>query len=183
MRSDSGVLHNSCPLPPLAIPAHDARGSRMGLAIDLLFALLLALLTVVSTIDAAHAQAPLPDLDVTLVLEVQDTAGWLGLHDTVLGTTSDAPKPLQLIVPAVTGGIRSLTIRSPKFTTSFVLNAAAIKVVMTGRVLGAEALRGLSVFEQAVFDMQVGKLENQVTLVYGLSELPTRIVELHVTRP
>ena len=155
----------------------------MGLAIDSLVAFLLVLFAVASTSVAAHAQTALPDLDVTLVLEVQDTGGWLGLHDAVLGTTSDAPKPLQLIVPAATGGSRSLTIRSPKFTTSFVLNAAAIKVVVTGRVLSAEALRSLSVFEQAVFDIQIGKLENQMTLVYGLSELPTRLVELHVTRP
>src|SRR5262245_40181510 len=58
----------------------------------------------------------LPDVDVVLIADVQDTAGWLTLHQEVLSTSIASTKVLRTTLPARTGGSRSIDIEQPRFT-------------------------------------------------------------------
>ncbi len=127
----------------------------------------------------------LPDVDIALVIEVRDTPGWLALYEEVLGTPREAPKPLGVSVAGSTGGARWITVLQPKFATQVSLTQGmrALKVLISGKVAGAEALRGLAPFEHAVLEMQAGAIENQVVLSYGLAGAIVQLVELNLARP
>jgi hypothetical protein len=133
----------------------------------------------------ASGAAALPDVDIAMVVEIRDTVGWLALYEEVLGTPSDSAKPLAVSVTASTGGTRWITVLQPKFNTQLYLGQgmASLKVVLSGKLSGADALRGLAPFEQAVLEMQAGAVANSVVLSYGLSGATAELLELHLARP
>lgn len=132
----------------------------------------------------AAAQFSLPDVDIALVVQVEDLSGWLSLHSEVLGTPKESPKLLGVTLPAGTGGRRSITVMQPKFHAELNLTqgSRSLKLVVSGKVSGAEALHGLPLFEHAVLEVQAGVVENQLSLVYGLSEITGQLLELHLAR-
>jgi hypothetical protein len=133
----------------------------------------------------ARAQVVLPDVDILLVLDVHDTARWLGFYQTVLGTSRESPKQLSLGVAARTGAARWLTVDQPRFLTEarFAAGASALKVVVTGKVGGAEALRGLPAFQGALLEAQAPAPDTRLTLIYGLAETSVHLLEIHLSRP
>jgi hypothetical protein len=143
-------------------------------------ALLLALLA-----GESAAQPTFTDIDVILIAEVADRAGWLGLHQEVLSTPGNSARSLRVSLPAGTGGNRSVNIEQPKFLVTVLptLRHGPVKVTVTGKVLAAEALAVLTPFEHAALEVQAGAIENELTLLYGLSSVVGRLIELHLQRP
>jgi hypothetical protein len=144
-----------------------------------------ALLALVVLAAPAAGNTPLPDVDVTLVLSVQDTLGWLALHNDVLGTPADSRKALTVGIAAGIGGTRSIPVVSPAFQAHIRLTGRdqALVVVITGRIPGAKALTGLTAFQGAVLEAQAGLIDNHVSLLYGLSSVNGQLLELYLTRP
>jgi hypothetical protein len=131
------------------------------------------------------AQPTFPDVDATLIVEVADRPGWLGLHQEVLSTPANSPRALRISLPAGTGGSRSVSVEHPKFTVTVLptLRHGPVKVTITGKIVATEALSVLTLFEHAALDVQAGTTENELTLAYGLSSVVGRLVELHLLRP
>ena len=127
------------------------------------------------------AQAP-TDVTVTLVVEVFDSDAWLGFQDSLLATPSDAPKPLTVTVPAKTGGMKSIVLNSAKFESKTHPNGKSVKVVIVvwGKMSGVPALLTLGLFQQAVFEMQAGAIENDVALAYGVFGVNGQLTEVKV---
>lgn len=143
------------------------------------------LLALLLAVGPAWAQQPLPDVDIMLAVEVFDAPAWLSLHDEVLGTPKEAPKPLGLSLMAGSGGRRWITVNQPKFATDIILTdgVRTLKVVVSGKISGAEALSTLSPFALAVTQAQAGSVQNQLTMVYGLSGVNGRLLEVQISRP
>jgi hypothetical protein len=120
-------------------------------------------------------------LDVILIVEVRDTAGWIALHDEVLRTADPTSKPLAVSV-ARNNPRRAITVREPRFTVSIMKGLRSFTVTVTGKVTGGEADRGLTAFEHAVVENQ-GGTESDLELSYGLSTVPAQVIEMHLTRP
>lgn len=130
-----------------------------------------------------HAQGPLPDVDIALVLDVRDAPGWLVLYAEVLGTPKQAPKPLGVSVEAGTGGSRSLFVSQPKFEVSVRRGAGSFNVIVHGKLSGQEALGMLPPFQLAVLELQGRGAGNQAVVSYGLSSVVASLLELYVVRP
>lgn len=132
----------------------------------------------------APAQTALPDMDVILIAEVQDATAWAALHQEVIGTVGDV-KPLRATLPAGTGGNRSVIVYQPKFSASVITADArrVVKVGVTGKIRGSDALASVTAFEMAAIDVQAGALTNELVLLYGLSGVTAQLVELHLMRP
>jgi hypothetical protein len=147
--------------------------------------LLLAALAWLGTPVPALGASGLPDVDVAMVVEIRDTDSWLSFYEEVLGTPREAPKPLAVSVNGRTGGTRWITVLQPKFNTELYLahGIHSLKVVVSGKVAGAEALRGLATFEHAVLEIQAGAVDNNLILSYGLSNTTGQLLELHLARP
>jgi hypothetical protein len=145
-------------------------------------AMLLALLRFPS--PAVAAEVDLGEVDITLVIQVHDIAGWLGLQNELLGTARDATKPLAVTLNAGTGGSRTITVLRPRFVTEMILGSGtrALKVGVSGKLSGSEALRGLAHFQHATLDVQAGSVENRLTVVYGLSAVTAQLAEVYITR-
>jgi hypothetical protein len=145
--------------------------------------LALALVTLLP-LAVSGAQTTLPDVDVVMVLEVADPTAWTTLHQEFLGTPEQANKPLRAVLPAGTGGNRSITIDQPKFTVSITTGQGrrVVRVGVTGRVQGAEALASLTGFELAAVEIQAGAIPNDLTLLYGLSTVSGQLLELYFGR-
>jgi hypothetical protein len=143
---------------------------------------LLALLLALS--PAVAAEVELGEVDIALVIQVHDIAGWLGLQNELLGTARDATKPLAVTLNAGTGGSRTITVLRPRFVTEMILASGtrALKVAVSGKLSGSEALRGLAHFQHATLDVQAGSVENRLTVVYGLSAVTAQLAELYITR-
>jgi hypothetical protein len=75
-------------------------------------------------------------------------------------------------------------VERPKFTASLGVGqgASTVKVTIFGKINGADALGVITPFEQAAFEVQAGWVPNEATLVYGLSAVVGRLVELHFSR-
>jgi hypothetical protein len=127
------------------------------------------------------AQA-VPDVDVMLVVEVQDVAGWLAFHKEVLGTPPNGARILQLTVDGA-GASRVLDVMAPRFVVTLVKGSALFKVVVTGKVSPGGSLVGLSAFEYAVLENQRRPGDNVIGMFYGLSSVAADLVEMHVSRP
>lgn len=148
----------------------------------IVLALVGALLAAVADLHAAPAG--LPDVDITLVAEIPDTAGWLAMHQEAIGSASTG-KPLRLGLPAGTGGTRWLRVDEPKFSVAILATSSqrVVKLGVTGKLPAGEALSTLVLFEQAAIQVQAGLVPNDLSLVYGLSSVSGRLLELYFSRP
>ena len=148
--------------------------------------LLLALVCAVAAPAPGRANAaPLPDVDVVVIAEVQDTAGWLTLHQEVLATPTGSLKRLRASLPARTGGSRSIDIEQPRFSVGLatVGGKPLVKITVAGKVSSALALTAVTPFQEAALEIQGGGVRNEITLDYGLSMVAGRLLELYFDRP
>jgi hypothetical protein len=124
------------------------------------------------------------DVDVVLVVEIEDVASWLSLHQEVLAAANESTRPLFVTLPARTGGGRMVGMERPKFTASLGggQGTPTVKVTIFGRINGADALSVVTPFQQAAFEVQAGAVPNEATLLYGLSSVVGRLLELHLSR-
>ena len=145
----------------------------------------LAVLAALAIVPSATAQLLLPDVDIAITADVRDTGAWVGFYEEVLGSPRDVPYPLGLSVPVESGANRSLNVLQPKFGVQInpMAGSRVVRIVVTGRVSGTEALRALGAFQHAVLGIQSGVSRNELTLVYGLSAVSASIVDLRVSRP
>lgn len=132
----------------------------------------------------AAAQDRLPEVEIHLIVEIQDAQAWRVLYQEVLGTPRESPRAIRLGVAGTTGGNRWLAIGRPSFATEIKVweNRSLLRVAVSGKISGTEALRSLGPFEDAVLSMQVGAVENRLLLSYGLADVPARVLELYLTR-
>jgi hypothetical protein len=126
-----------------------------------------------------------PDVNVVLVAEIQDTVGWLTLHQEVLATPSGTSKILRATLPARTGGSRSIDIDQPRFAVDLATTGgnAQVKVSVVGKISPTLALALLTPFQDAALEVQSGLVVNELWLTYGLSTVSGRLLELHFDRP
>src|SRR4051794_10172210 len=105
-------------------------------AVLLIVMLLTCAFLVAAPPPAQAAAAALPDVDVVLIAEIQDAAGWLAVHQEVLATPGGSTKVLRATVPARTGGSRSIDIEQPRFTVGLATadGKAQVKVTVAGRL-------------------------------------------------
>ncbi|MGH9896879.1 MAG: hypothetical protein ACREA0_33745, partial [bacterium] len=144
------------------------------------------LVTAVLTGEAGSGpQAAFPDVDIILIAEVHDSTGWLQIHQEVLGTPPDSSRPLNVTLPARTGGRRGLRVERPKFSVEIITHVgrSLLKIGVTGKVSAHEALGGLTPFEQAALEVQAGLVHNELSMVYGLSTVTGHLLELYLGRP
>lgn len=147
-----------------------------------LLALSLVVATILALVGGVAAQNALPDVDVVVVAEVLDSLSWLALHQEVLATPRDSSKPLRVSLPAGTGGNRWMRVDHPKFSVQIVSGSGAVKVGISGKIPGPDALGNLVEFEQAALQVQAGAVHNELTLVYGLVGVNGRLLELYLGR-
>jgi hypothetical protein len=154
------------------------RCTALGLGLVLLAGL------VVAVPRAAAAPVALPDVGVTVVAEVPDTTGWLALHQEAIGSAG-AGQALRLGLPAGTGGTRWLRVDDPKFSVAILAGGGqrVVKLGVTGKLAAGEALSSLVLFEHAAIEVQAGAVPNELTLIYGLSTVTGRLLELYFSRP
>lgn len=147
-----------------------------------LLAVILVLGLPVPGFQPVSAQTP-ADVAISLAVEISDADEWLGFQESLLGTPNEAPKPLTITVPSKTGGMKSIVLNSAKFESATHPNARSVKVVVMvwGKMAGVPALQTLGLFQQAVFDMQAGTIENDVALIYGMFGVNGRLTEFKVT--
>ena len=133
----------------------------------------------------AQAGPGLPDVDVVIIAEVQDTGGWLALHQEVLSTPPASTKVLRATLPARTGGSRSIDIDQPKFTVGLLTTdgKAQVKVTVAGKLSPSLALAVVTPFQQAAMEIQANLMVNEITMAYGLSAVGGRLLELYFDRP
>jgi hypothetical protein len=145
---------------------------------------LVGLLVVVFAGRAVGSQAPFSDVEVVMVAEVADSAAWLTLHQEVLGTPTNSPRVLRASLPSGTAGSRSLTIEDPKFAVAIDTAQAQwpVRVTVTGKVAGSEAIAQLTPFQHAALEVQAGWVQNELTLFFGLSGVVGRLLELQLGR-
>jgi hypothetical protein len=155
---------------------------RLRLAADRTWAQLACVLVAVlaAVTGPAYAQVAIPDVDISLVINVADVPGWLEFQNEVLGTATE--KPLAVTLSARTGGGRTIVLARPRFATAIVVSARSIKIVVTGKVTGSEALRGLAGFQHAAMEIQSGAVENDLTMVYGLAAVRSQLIEFYINR-
>ena len=147
--------------------------------------LLAAMVVVLAGGSAAHAKSDLPDVDIMLVAEIHDTTGWLRMHQEVLRAPLGSPQTLDVVLPARIDGNRAITVRNPKFAAQIITVAGpqVVKLSVSGKVTGDEALQELTSLERAALDIQSGNVQNRLTLIYGLSEIIGNLVEMYLSRP
>lgn len=142
-----------------------------------------ALLLLAVTLDpvSVSAQSALGDLDLTLVMEIDDLAGWRTFHTEVLGTRGQ--QALEVAIATSSGGTRGLTITQPKFDVSLVKGTPRFKVTVRGKLGAVQALGELGGFEEAVAENHARPGDAAVGLYYGLSSVGANLMELHTNRP
>jgi hypothetical protein len=127
----------------------------------------------------AHAQAILPDVDISLVLNVPEVAGWLEFQNEILGSSNN--RPLAATLNAASGS-RTILLTGARFGATMVVSGGSVRVVVTGKVTGGEALRNLARFQQAAMEIQTGVVDNDLTIFSGLALLRGQLLELYTTR-
>ena len=147
--------------------------------------LLAAMAVLLAAGSAAHAKSDLPDVDIILVAEIHDTTGWLRMHQEVLRAPLGSLQSLGVILPARIDGNRAITVHNPKFATQIITVAGpqVVKLSVSGKVTGDEALQELTSLERAALDIQSGNVQNRLTLIYGLSEIIGNLLEMYLSRP
>jgi hypothetical protein len=134
--------------------------------------------------SAAYAKSDLPDVDIVLVTEIHDTAGWLRMHQEVLRASLESRQALGVVLPARIDGNCAIVVSHPKFATQITITGPqVVKLSVSGKVTGDEALQELTSLERAAFDIQSGNVQNRITLIYGLSEIIANLLEMHLSRP
>jgi hypothetical protein len=149
-------------------------------------AALVAIVTIVILLAGTAYAAPVAaDVDVLLIVEIQDIGGWLTLHQEVLAAVTETARSLVVGLPARTGGNRTVNLERPKFTASMVTapGPPTVKVAIAGKINGSDALMVVIPFQHAALEVQAGAVPNEVTLIYGLSGVVGRLLELHISRP
>ncbi|MGH7312201.1 MAG: hypothetical protein ACREJV_03435 [Candidatus Rokuibacteriota bacterium] len=123
-------------------------------------------------------------MDIVLVAEVHDLAGWLSVHQEAIGTPPASGKPLRLSLPAGTGGNRWLRVDQPKFAVQIITydGSRGAKIGISGKILAPEAQNALIGFEHSAVEVQSGTLVNELTILYGLTGVVGRLLELHLSR-
>jgi hypothetical protein len=137
------------------------------------------LAAVAAMTGTAHAQAVLPDVDITLVLNVPEVEGWLEFQNDILGSSSE--RPLAATLTAASGS-RTILLKGARFAATMVVSGGSVKVAVTGKVSGGEALRNLARFQQAAMEIQTGLADNDLTIFSGLALLRGELLELYTTR-
>lgn len=129
--------------------------------------------------------APAAEMDIILAAEIRDLTDWLAFHQEVVSTPPESGKPLLLSLPGDTGGDRWLRVDSPKFLVKIDTadGSRLVKLTITGKLFGAAAQRDLIAFERAAFLVQTGAVANQLSIVYGLTEVAGRLIEIQAFRP
>jgi hypothetical protein len=147
--------------------------------------LLAAIAVFLAGASVAHAKSDLPDVDIMLVTEIHDTTGWLRMHQEVLRAPLGSSQTLGVILPARIDGNRAITVHNPRFATQIITAAGpqVVKVSVSGKVAGDEALQELTSLERAALDIQSGSVQNRLTLIYGLSEIIGNLLEMYLSRP
>jgi hypothetical protein len=132
----------------------------------------------------AVAQAsPGGDVNIILILEIADAAGWVALHDGALVTPEPGSRPLGVTVAARTGSSRSIWIAQPRFEVAMFKGIAAFKVTVHGKMGISEAVGTLGAFQHALLEQQGAPGDGAVGLQYGLTTVEARMLEMYVTRP
>jgi hypothetical protein len=147
--------------------------------------LLAAMAVFLAGASTAQAKSDLPDVDIMLVAEIHDTTGWLRMHQEVLRAPIGSLQTLGIILPARIDGNRAITVHNPKFATQITIVAGpqVVKLSVSGKVTGDEALQELTSLERAALDIQSGNVQNRLTLIYGLSEILGNLLEMYLSRP
>ena len=139
-----------------------------------------ALLMMVGFAASAPAQTmPLGDLDLVLVMEVDDLAGWRTFHTEVLGTKGHT---LEVAIETANGSSRGLSLTQPRFEVSLVKGTPRFKVTVRGKLGALQALGELGAFEEAVAENHTRSGDAAVGLYYGLSTVGADLMELHTNR-
>jgi hypothetical protein len=131
----------------------------------------------------AAAQSQPADVDIVLVVEITDLAGWVALQEASLATPQPGQRPVGVSVAAATGGRRSITLAQPRFDVAMIKGIAAFKVTMYGKMGVSEAVGSLGAFEQALIERQGPSGDSTIGLLYGLTNVEARMLEMYVTRP
>jgi hypothetical protein len=147
------------------------------------FAVLVMSLFVAAPVAAQVPQQPGGDVDIILILEITDTAGWVILQEEALVTPQPGPRPLSVSVAATTGGRRSISLAQPRFELAMIKGIASFKVTVHGKMGISEAVGALGAFEQALIEQQAPPGDSGVGLQYGLTTVSARMLEMYVTRP
>jgi hypothetical protein len=135
-------------------------------------------------VSATYAKSDLPDVDITLVAEIHDTAGWLRMHQEVLRAPHGSRQALGVVLPARIDGNRAIEVNNPKFAAQIITSGPpVVRLFVSGKVAGNEALQELTSLERAALDIQSGSVQNRLTLIYGLSEIIASLLEMHLSRP
>ena len=89
------------------------------------------------------------------------------------------------MLPTLIDGNRAIAVHNPKFATQITTAAGpqVVKLFVSGKVTGDEALRELTSLERAALDIQSGNVQNRLGLIYGLSEITGNLLEMHLSRP
>jgi hypothetical protein len=140
------------------------------------------LLAVFVATSHAAAQTALPEVDLTLIIEVRDIAGWRAFHTEILGTRQQGQKSLDLAIGTRDGGARGLTVVQPKFDVSVIKGAPVFRVTVRGKLGPVQALGELGAFEEAVVDSHARPGEATLGLYYGLSTVGADVLEFHASR-
>lgn len=131
---------------------------------------------------APGAAQELSEVDLTLVVDVRDIAGWRAFHTEVLGSRQQGRMTLDLAIATGSGGTRELTVVQPKFSVSVIKGAGLFRVIVRGKLGPVEALGELGAFEEAVVEHHARPGEATVGLYYGLSMVDADLIEFHVSR-
>jgi hypothetical protein len=142
-------------------------------------------LILLASATPTRAQTSSPEVDFELVVELNDSEEWMRLQDEVLSASRDSTRPVLVSAVAKRGELRTLTIQKPHFTAeiSNPAGSALIKVTLDGKVTSAYSLGALTSFQQAIFDIQAGAVENQITLAYGPAIMRSWLKYLKLTSP
>jgi hypothetical protein len=134
---------------------------------------------------SVQASSTLPDVEIILLVQIDDQTGWLALHDAVLGTSREAPKPLMVSAVSAAGGRKTIGVVQPRFDTQIYIapGVHSVRVMVSGKVPGPDALRSLTPFQASVLAIQSGAMDNELLLGYGLFGVRAELLELHIGRP
>jgi len=133
---------------------------------------------------SVQAAGALPDVEIILVVQIDDTLGWLALHEAVLGTARESPKPLAVSAVSATGGRRTIGIVQPRFDAQIYVTPGvrSVRVMVSGKLPGTDALRSLTPFQASVLAIQSGEMDNELMFGYGLVAVRAELLELHIGR-
>jgi hypothetical protein len=63
------------------------------------------------------------------------------------------------------------------------VGAAPVRLTVSGKIAGVNAVRALGPFQQAALEIQSKVVENEVFLAYGVFAVKARLLEVRVSTP